>query len=211
VTHTLWTSTGTSGTIAHMAAARSGLDVTPRFISLRGGEHKRPEYLAINPKGEVPALQLADGTVITEIPAIITWLADAAPASNLLPDAHPERAQALSWLAWCHFHMGREFSMAFQAARMCGGDEAAGAVLRAASVQRAAAALAHVEAQLAPDATLPGTGDAAAPRIFLAMLARFAQFLRLDPAPYPRLGALAAAVYAEPRIAAALALEAAQT
>ena len=56
----LWTSTKTSGTIVHAMVAVSGLDIDVRFISLRQGEHKTPDFLAINPKGEVAALQMRD-------------------------------------------------------------------------------------------------------------------------------------------------------
>ncbi len=76
---TLWTSTFTSGTLAHQIAAVAGVPFELRFISLRAGDHKKPDYLAVNPKGEVPALQLPDGTVVTELPAIIQWFAEAAP------------------------------------------------------------------------------------------------------------------------------------
>ncbi len=208
--HTLWTSTNTSGTLAHMAAAQSGLDIQPRFISLRAGEHKQPNYLAINPKGEVPTLQLDDGTVITEIPAIMTWMADMAPASGLLPAAHPARAQALSWIAWAHFRMGRDFSMAFQAKRMVDGDETAADVLRAATAKRAAAAMQYVDQHITDDHTLLGGTTITAPDIFVAMLSRFAGFLRIDTKAMPKLRALADNVFAAPRIKAAIELEAAQ-
>ena len=69
----LWTSTRTSGTIVHQMAAVSGLDLDIRFISLRKGDHKTPDFLAINPKGEVAAIQIPDaGVAITEIPAART-------------------------------------------------------------------------------------------------------------------------------------------
>ena len=204
---TLWTSASTSGTLAHMAVAYAGLPVDVRFISLRGGEHQTPDYLAINPKGEVPALQLPSGGTVTELPAILTWVADMAPASGLLPPAHPQRAIALSWLAWCHLQMGRSFSVAFQPERLVDGDAAAAAVLRAASIKRALAALEFADRHVAPDATLMGNGRITAPDLFLALLASFAGYLKLDISGLAALNALMAKVFGEPAIAAALAKE----
>ncbi|MFM2149395.1 MAG: hypothetical protein RLZZ187_1701, partial [Pseudomonadota bacterium] len=109
----LWTSTFTSGTLAHQVAAVSGLPFELRFISLRAGDHRKPDYLALNPKGEVPALQLPDGTVITEAPAIIQWFAEAAPESGLLPRNPAQRIKGIEWLAWCHWSMGRHFNPCF--------------------------------------------------------------------------------------------------
>jgi glutathione S-transferase len=206
---TLWTSTNSSGSISHLVASVSGLAIEPRFISLRRGEHRQPEYLAINPKGEVPALALADGTVITETPAILVWLADMAPAAGLLPLAHPQRAKALEWIAWCHFRMARDFSLAFQGERAAGGDAAVGQVVKQSGRERALAALGFAEARVQADDTLLGTGTPGAADIFLHALVAFGGFLKLELGGLPRLAALAAKVRAMPGVAAALAREAA--
>lgn len=206
----LWTSTQTSGTIVHQMAAASALDIDVRFISLRRGEHKTPDYLAINPKGEVAALQLPDaGLAITEIPAMALWLAEAAPASGLLPTDPIGRAKGMEWLAWCHFRMANTFTLAFQAKRLTGGDEAAAAALRATATTRAREALVFAEAQLAkqPNGTILGTTQVSAADIFLAALLRFAGFLSVPTDDLPHLTALGAKVAAVPAIAAAIARE----
>jgi glutathione S-transferase len=206
----LWTSTHTSGTIVHSMAAASGLDIDVRFISLRAGDHRTPDFLAINPKGEVAALQLPEaGVTITEIPAMALWLAEAAPDSGLLPRDAIGRAKGMEWLCWCHFRMANTFSLAFQAKRMVGGDEAAAAALRATAVTRARDALAFAEAALARQAngTLLGTAQVSAPDIFLASLLRFAGFLGVATDDLASLQALGARVAAHPAIAAALARE----
>lgn len=205
---TLWTSSNTGGTIAHLVAAQSGLAIAPRFISLRQGEHKQPDYLAINPKGEVPALQLADGSIITETPAIILWIADQAPDTGLLPIEHPARAQAWEWVSWCHFQLARSFQLAFQAKRILPDHEAASDALRAAALDRCRMALAHAAAAVGADGTLLGTGRPGAADIFMAVVVRFAGFLQIDTSGHPGLERLAAVVAAQPAIAAAMALEA---
>lgn len=205
---TLWTSSNTSGTIAHLVAAQSGLAITPRFISLRQGDHKLPDYLALNPKGEVPALQLPDGSVITETPAILLWIADQAPDSGLLPATHPARAEAWEWVSWCHFQLPRSFQLCFQAKRLLPDDDAAAEALRAVGQLRCRAAFALAEQAVQADGTLLGTGRPGAADIFLAVLVRFAAFVQIDLADHPGLIRLAALVAAQPAIAAGLELEA---
>lgn len=206
---TLWTSTRTGGTVAHMVAAASGLDIEVRFISLRAGDHKTPAYLALNPKGEVPALDVGGGFVITETPAVCTWIADMAPDSGLLPLAHPQRAKALEWMAWCHFHLARSFTMIFAANRMAGGDEAVAAVIKAQAAIRSQAALAYADAAVQADGTLLGTGQVTVPDIQLFMIVGFAGAMGIDLAPMAGLQRLQATVGANPGVQAALAREAA--
>lgn len=206
----LWTSTRTSGTIVHQMVAASGLDLDIRFISLRKGDHKTPDFLAINPKGEVAAIQIPDaGVAITEIPAMALWLAEAAPDSGLLPHDAIGRAKGMEWLCWCHFRMANTFSLAFQAKRLTGGDEAAAAALKATAVTRAQDALAFADAQLAgrPHGTILGTEKVSAADIFLAALLGFGGFLGVATDGFANLKALGAKVAAVPAIAAALARE----
>jgi len=58
-------------------------------VPLKDGAQFRPEYVAVNPKSKVPALQRDDGSVLTEWPAIATWLARTNPEKRLMP-ADPE-------------------------------------------------------------------------------------------------------------------------
>jgi glutathione S-transferase len=204
----LWTSTFTSGSLAHQVACVSGVAFEPRFISLRAGDHRKADYLALNPKGEVPALQLPDGTVVTELPAIIQWFAEAAPESGLMPASGTARIKAVEWLAWCHWCMGRHFNPAFAALRLTDGDEQAATAVRAAALKRVRAALDFAESALAArGGTLLGTATPTAPDIFLATLAAFAGFLKLDTGDLAAIGALGGKVRAMPGVAAAIARE----
>jgi glutathione S-transferase len=68
------------------------------LLSLSKGENRAPDYLAINPMGKVPALRHRD-TVITEVAAICTYLADEFPAAKLnVPIGTPRRGVYLKWL-----------------------------------------------------------------------------------------------------------------
>ena len=68
------------------------------LLSFAKGENGAPDYLAINPMGKVPALKHGD-TVITEVAAICTYLADEYPAAKLnVPAGSPKRGVYLKWL-----------------------------------------------------------------------------------------------------------------
>lgn len=64
--------------------AELGVEPELRLLNLKKGEHKAPEFLAINPMGKVPAI-VHKGVVITESPAICAYLADAFPEAGLAP------------------------------------------------------------------------------------------------------------------------------
>jgi glutathione S-transferase len=67
-------------------------------IDLQKGEHKTPQYLAINPMGKLPTI-VHEGTVVTETAAILTYLADTFPQAGLAPAAgNTRRGTYLRWL-----------------------------------------------------------------------------------------------------------------
>jgi len=70
-----------------------GVEVTHVPHHLRRGAQRASEYLALNPQGLVPALELSDGRILTQSLAIIEWLEEAYPKPKLLPSDMIERAQ----------------------------------------------------------------------------------------------------------------------
>jgi maleylpyruvate isomerase len=70
-----------------------GVAVTHVSHHLRRGEQRAPDYLALNPQGLVPALELDDGTVLTQSLAIIEWLDETYPEPALLPGKPMQRAR----------------------------------------------------------------------------------------------------------------------
>ncbi|HEX6011768.1 MAG TPA: glutathione S-transferase family protein [Geminicoccaceae bacterium] len=64
-------------------------------LDILKGETRTPEFLAKNPNGRIPALELEDGTVLAESDAILFYLAEGTP---FLPEGRLERAQVLQWL-----------------------------------------------------------------------------------------------------------------
>jgi len=76
-----------------------GADYDLKPIDFQAGDNRKPEFLEINPMGKIPTIVLEDGTVITEAPAIIAWLADAYPEAGLAPEPHSsERGSYYRWL-----------------------------------------------------------------------------------------------------------------
>jgi glutathione S-transferase len=66
-------------------------------VNLQAGEHKRPEFLAINPAGKVPVLIDGD-LVLTESAAIVLYLAEKYPEKGLMPSKLEQRAQVYRWI-----------------------------------------------------------------------------------------------------------------
>jgi glutathione S-transferase len=66
-------------------------------VNLPAGEHRRPEYLALNPAGKVPVLVDGD-LVLTESAAIVLYLAEKYPDKGLMPTDLKQRAQVYRWV-----------------------------------------------------------------------------------------------------------------
>jgi glutathione S-transferase len=79
---------GSCSLAPHIALEESGADYELVRMSTREGDQRRPEYLAVNPKGRVPAL-VTDRGVLTEVPAILAFVAQSYPAANLAPVDDP--------------------------------------------------------------------------------------------------------------------------
>ena len=69
----------------HVILEEIGKPYETALVALKDGAQHRPEYVAINPKSKVPALDRGDGKVLTEWPVIAAWLAKANPEKNLMP------------------------------------------------------------------------------------------------------------------------------
>jgi glutathione S-transferase len=74
-----------------------GVDFEPVPVNLVAGEHRRPEFLAINPAGKVPVLVDGD-LVLTESVAIVLYLAEKYPNKGLAPTDLKQRAKLNRWL-----------------------------------------------------------------------------------------------------------------
>jgi glutathione S-transferase len=95
---TFYTNPMSRGRIVHWLLEELGEPYDMKVLDLEKGDHKKPEYLQINPMGKVPAV-VHRGVVITEAAAICTHLADAYPEAGLAPALDdPQRGTYLRWL-----------------------------------------------------------------------------------------------------------------
>lgn len=82
----------------HVMLEEIGKPFETQLVSTSDGSNKKPEYLAVNPKAKIPALQRNDGSVLTEFPVIAWWLAKAHPMSNLIPVEFEAETRCLEWM-----------------------------------------------------------------------------------------------------------------
>jgi GST-like protein len=96
-----WRQTGSMAVEAALAEAGIAHDFVP--ISRKTDENKAEAFTAINPRQQLPALVLPDGTVVTEGPAILSHIGDAHPDARLIPSpGSPARATHDRWTAFLH-------------------------------------------------------------------------------------------------------------
>ena len=96
----LYYSPGACSLAPHIALEETEADYEPTLVKLADGAQRKPEYLAINPKGRVPAVA-DDGFVVTENPAVLRYIARKYPSASLWPDDPREEARCVEWLGWC--------------------------------------------------------------------------------------------------------------
>ncbi len=94
----LYDSVGPNPQVVRMVLAEKGLEVTKQRVNLREAENRQPPYLAINPMGQMPALELNDGTVLTEITAISEYLDELHPSPPVIGTTALERAETRMWV-----------------------------------------------------------------------------------------------------------------
>jgi glutathione S-transferase/GST-like protein len=89
-----------SGAIAPQALLEEiGAEYEKIVIDMEKMEHRTPEFMAVNPWSQIPALVLPDGTLMTESAAMVLHLADRHPEAKLAPPAgSAESAHFLRWL-----------------------------------------------------------------------------------------------------------------
>ena len=96
---TLYFAPGSSSMAVHIALHEVGASFDAKPMSFRARDMQAADYLRLNPEGKVPTLVI-DGRPLTEVAAILFYLARRFPQSALLPQDIEAEAQALSWMSF---------------------------------------------------------------------------------------------------------------
>jgi glutathione S-transferase len=185
----------------HIALHEAGLQHELVKVDLRAKKLENgDDYLKVNPKGQVPALMLDTGELVTEGPVIVQMIADKAAARNLAPAANSaERYKLQEWLTYINGELHKNIGPMFNPALS---DDAKGVFK-----DRAMGKFKYVDGQLAGKDHLMGKQFTVADGYLFVMLT-WADRMKFDLSGLSNLKAYQARVAARPAVQAALKMEA---
>ena len=196
----LYYSPGACSLSPHIALLEAGLPYDLVKVDLRAKKLENgDDYLKVNPKGQVPALALDSGEVVTEGPVIVQMIADKASAKNLAPARDSaERYKLQEWLNYITTELHKNFGPMFSPVLA---DDA-----KAFFKDRVMGKFKYVESQLAGRDYVMGKQFTVADGYLFTMLA-WADRLKFDLSAMPNLLAYKARVGARPKVQEALTRE----
>ena len=196
----LYYSPGACSLAPHIVAHEAGIPLQIEKVDLRAKKTESgADFVAINPKGYVPALVLDDGGVLTEGVAVSQYLADRKPESGLAaPAGSLGRYRLQEMLTYLNSELHKNYSPLF--------NPASPPELRAEKVAALQKRYALIEAQLQGRSYLFGEQFTAADA-YLFVVTNWAGKLKLDLSAFPNLAAFQARVAARPAVQAAMRAE----
>jgi glutathione S-transferase len=110
----LYYSPGACSLASHIAAKEEGLVLELERVDLKTHRTEHgDDYRRLNPKGYVPALELDDGSLLTENVAILLFIADQRPEAGLAPSESMARIRLVEWLAFLSNELHKAFGPFF--------------------------------------------------------------------------------------------------
>ena len=196
----LYYSPGACSLSPHIVAREAGIEVDLVKVDLKARKlEDGGDYARINAKGYVPALALDDGTLLTEGPAIVQYLADRHPDSGLAPsNGTLERYRLQEWLNFLTSEIHKSFSPLFNPAAAEGWKQAA----RENIVRR----FDLITERLGPNAYLMGERFTVADA-YLFTLLNWCQWTGIDLARWPALKDYLTRIAGRPKVQEALRAE----
>jgi glutathione S-transferase len=196
----LYYSKGACSLSPHIALHEAGLAHTAILASTKTHQlEDGTDFYTINPLGYVPLLELADGTRLTEGPAIVQYIADQVPAKNLAPaNGTIERYKMQSWLTFIGTEIHKGFSPLFRPDTP--------AEYKAIAAEKVASRLKYVDGQLAGKNYLMGDNFCVADA-YLFTVSNWTVPMKIDISGMPNLLAFRARMAARPAVQAAMKAE----
>lgn len=196
----LYYSPGACSMSPHIALLEAGLPYDLVKVDLKAKKLENgDDYLAINPKGQVPALGLDSGELLTEGPVIVQYIADQAADKKLAPAVGSDARRKLAeWLAFINGEVHKNFSPLFQPVF---DDEVKGFFKT-----RLTGKFKYIDSALAGSDYLTGSDFTVADGYLFVML-NWADRMGLDLSAFPNLTAFKARVAARPMVKEALTKE----
>lgn len=196
----LYYSPGACSLSPHIVLREAGL---PFELVLASTKTKKladgSDYNLINPKSQVPTLELNDGQRLTEGPVIVQYIADQAPASNLAPAAGTmARYRVMEWLNFITSELHKTFSPLF--------NPTMAAEAKPLFAARVLDRLGWVDTQLEGKSYLTGDTFTVADA-YLFVVTNWTKFVGIDISGLKHLGAFMGRVAARPAVQAALKAE----
>ncbi len=165
-------------------------------LDLSAGEHKRPEYLALNPSGVVPTLVI-DGAPMYEAAAMLLLLADTHPQAGLAPAPHdPQRGAYYQWMLHLANAVQPLFRLWWYPGEVAG--EGNTDAVQTHVAPRIEAAWDRLDAHLAGNGPYLLGDTVSAADFYLAMLMRWSRNMPRPAHTWPQLGELAGRMKARP-------------
>ena len=93
----LYASVGPNPRIVRMFMAEKDISIPTQTVDLRGGENRQAEHLKRNPHGQMPTLELDDGSYLSEITAICEYLEEKSPNPPMIGSTPEQRAECRMW------------------------------------------------------------------------------------------------------------------
>jgi len=195
----LYFSPGACSLSPHIVLRELGLPFELERVDLKTGQAASGvAFKSINPKGYVPALQLDDGQLLTEGPAIVQYLADLVPAKGLAPaPGGLPRARLQEWLTFIGTELHKSFSPLFRP----GPEET-----KAAAIARLQQWFGWLDAELSRRPYLLGEQFSVAD-VYLFVVLSWGAYVKLSLDTYPSLTAFQTRVSARPAVQDALKAE----
>lgn len=165
-----------------VALEETGAEFEAKRLVLADGDQRRPEFLAINPLGRVPAL-IVDGTVITEVIAVLSFIAHRFPDARLLPfNDLAALGKCYEMMAWLATNQQIFIAQLWRTDRFVDEPETMSA-LREAALDRLKAGFAQIESRIAGPWVMGEEYSTVDP--YLGVFHRWAERLQLDTSQWP--------------------------